>query len=48
MLNPRRRTIERTGAIGSEVTCGALVNTVLLLDESLVRSLLFQTTGGFV
>lgn len=45
VLETRNRFNKRTGAIGSEVTCGVLVNKVRLFDESLVRSLRLQTTG---
>lgn len=48
VLDTRSRFNNRKGAIGSEVTCGVLVNKVRLLDKSLVRSLRLQTTGGFI
>lgn len=46
VFETRSRFNSRTGAIGSEVTCGVLLSNVRLLDESLVRSLRLQTTGG--
>lgn len=47
VLETRSRVNKRTGAIGSEVTCGVLTK-VRLLDNSLVLSLLLQTIGGFM
>lgn len=47
VLDTRSRFNRRTGALGS-VICGVLDKIVRLLDESLVRSLRLQTTGGFI